>query len=432
MVRMKTNTRGKRKLWLPVLLLLCCAALAGCKKAEQAVPEEASLPEASPAANSRLQQMNQRELHSTPVSDTLVGFIAPESREFSLQMALHGFLRTAESLGYPAKLYTAAMGTQAEAAVLQAAEEGCKGLLIWNPGAANDAAIARAAEQNIPVVVPYHASGASGARANVVADLSGYAEEAALSVAYRMAERECKAGKILVYGRSPQEAYVLAVEAIAAYYPQYNVAYFAQAAAGEEAAISELAEHILWNRDIKGIFCTDVGGAKIAVQARKKAETVFKAEGPPEGAQATSVPGASPTPKQDSGALVTESGSAEATPAQSPGGQSSAGQSPAGQVSAPQATPVPEGLLKSIVISVVGYGLDEDAIAMMDPARNDIYACVAEPYYESGAQSLMLLDRILRGESVPAQMKLNMPIVRANSLEKFVLIREQVQALFAE
>jgi hypothetical protein len=34
----------------------------------------------------------------------------------------------------------------------------------------------------------------------------------------------------------------------------------------------------------------------------------------------------------------------------------------------------------------------------------DIYAFVLEPSYEASAQSLMMLDRILRGESVPRRV----------------------------
>ena len=73
-------------------------------------------------------------------------------------------------------------------------------------------------------------------------------------------------------------------------------------------------------------------------------------------------------------------------------------------------------------------GINDDNIALMK--ENDIYAFVAEPYYEASAQSLMVLDRILNGESVPQVTKVNMPIVRQDTLDKYELIYRQVQEWF--
>lgn len=387
---MKTIVRGIAGLLAITLTLL---GLAGCAK--PAVQE----PDATPMAT-----VYQPQIHTNTVdvTDTLLGFIIPDSKEIALCTAMHGFLRTAENLGYPAKLYHAAIGAQSVAAVEQAAADGCKGLLIWDPNNTNAGALEKAASFSIPAVVPYYNASGTGVNACVAADLLGYTEEIALGLAERMVERECKAGKILVYGREPQAAYEKFVASIAEYYPQYNVGYFVRTGADEQAAIDELAEYILWNRDIKGLFCADMDGAIIAVRAREKAQARFKKEGAPE-ASTSSKPTATPPASSSPDQQVTQ------TPASG-------------------ATPVPAGLIKSILISVAGYGISEETISLM--RTEDIYAFVLEPYYEASAQSLMMLDRILRGESVPATSRLNMPIVRKSTLDKYVFIHEQVMDWF--
>ena len=299
------------------------------------------------------------------------------------------------------------MGQDAVQAVEQAAKDGCKGLLIWNPDDANADALKKAAELNLYAVVPYHSAEGEGVSSNVVADVLGYTEEVALGVAERMVERQCKVGKILVYGKNPGSAYTGFQAAIAAYYPQYNVGSFTRTAQDEQAAIDELANHILWNRDIKGMFCTDIDGASIARRATEQADKTFKRDGAPENAGKETDGTKSPAP------------SPQATTTPSAASASGIG---------PSSTPVPEGLIKSIAISIAGYGISEENIALMQ--ENDIYAFVLEPYYEASAQSVMLIDRLLSGQSVPATVKLNMPIVRMASLDKYSLIYHQVQEWF--
>lgn len=371
--------------------------IAGCAAPEEA-PGETPAPTATPLPT------------PTPrgnPSETLVGFITPDDGGIALYTSMHGFLRTAETLGYPAKLYRADPGAESEAAVEAAKADGCAGLLLWNPGGMNDAAAARAAALGLPVVVPYHSATAEGILACVATDLVGYSEEVACGIAERMVERECKSGKILVYGKAPEAVAEAFHAALLEYYPQYNVAYFVRSAIAEEAAIDELAQHILSNRDIKGLFAVDTDGARIAVRAREKAQRDFRAFGPPEAPTATPTPGPTPLPG--------------ATPSPTP---------VAVGLRAPGAaiTPVPDGLIRSITISVAGMGIGDDTIALME--ENDIYAFVLEPYYEASAQALLLLDRILSGENVPAVNKLNMPIVRQDTLEKYRLTFEQVEEWF--
>ncbi|MDL2234835.1 substrate-binding domain-containing protein [Christensenellaceae bacterium OttesenSCG-928-L17] len=377
------HIRPKKQIAIFLLCIIMLIAVYGCNNEgakEPSLQETDMTPEPTPYV-----PLN--------VSETLVGFVVPNTDTHSLNSAKHGFLRTAETMYYPAKLYYASPGSEAVAAVEQAAAEGCKGLLIWCEENNNASAIARANELNLPVVVPYNEADCPGVSANVVADINGYYEEVALRLAERMVERECKAGKILVYGTSPQTAYAGFEQAISTYYPQYNVSSFQRTGATQEAAVEELSRHILWNRDIKGIFSTDTDGSLIAVLARQKATTTFRANGAPE--LQTPAPGETVISYADT----------------------------------PGPTPVPEGLIKSITISVAGYGLNDDTVRLM--RQNDIQAFIVEPYYEAAAQSLLTLDRIINGESVPEKSTLNMPIVRTDTLDKYVLIDQQVRDWFA-
>lgn len=422
------------------LLLACLLLLCACS-AEPEAP--ANTVAAGEEQNSDiLPEMQAKTRLST--SKTLLGFIVPDSGEVSVYSMKHGFLRTAETLGYPAKLYTAPVGESAAAAVEQAKQDGVRGLLIYNPDGVNDGAVERAAGYGIPTVVPYHEANTPGLSANVVADVFGYTEEIALRIAERMVERECKAGQILVYGYNPYATSDAFKTAIETYYPQFNVAYFVRTKTTEEEATGELATHILWHRDIKGLFCTDTDGANIAVKAREEAQREFRKNGAPE--NATPSPGttgaASPSPSLSPTPSPSPSPDGSPSPAFSPsvspdGGTGPASSPAAGSGASPAGTtPVPEGLIKSIIVSVAGYGLTDETILLMrgdendTSSGNDIYAIVVEPYYEAGAQSTLVLDRILNGETVPESIRLNMPIVRMETLDKYVLIHEQVLEWF--
>lgn len=379
---MLQKRRGRR---IGIYLLLLAMVLVGCTpKSEPPQAQQTPVLEPTPTPAS--------VRTAASISKSMLGFVVPDSKDIHICTVMHGFLRTAENMGYPAKLYRASAGQAAVAAVEQAAAEGCLGLLIWNKDGANADAIARAAALSLPVVSPYYES--TGVRASVVADVDGYHEEVALALAERMVERECKAGKILVYGHAPLDAHNAFQKAVATYYPQFNTGHLTRTQYNQEAAIEELARYILWNRDIKGLFCTDTDGALIAVRAREKASADFKKNGAPE------APNASPKPEQ----------------------------TPVSYAATPGPTPVPAGLVKSIIISVGGYGLNEDTVSLMN--KNDIYLFVLEPYYEASAHAVMLLDRLLNQESVPETYRLNMPIVRMATLEKHVLINEQVKDWF--
>lgn len=85
----------------------------------------------------------------------MLGFIVEDDGQIPGYMMMHGFLRTAENLGYPAKLYRAKQGQEALAAVETAIQDGCGGLLIQNTEGANDQAVQAAIQAGIYTAVPY-------------------------------------------------------------------------------------------------------------------------------------------------------------------------------------------------------------------------------------------------------------------------------------
>jgi ABC-type sugar transport system substrate-binding protein len=360
-------------------LVIMMFLVPGCAKKD---PEPGTVSE--PAAATPSPAVPESEMFST--AEHLIGLVIKKDDKISTYTLEHGFLRTAENLGYAAQLFSFDSTQSAEDAVRSAIEAGCEGLIVYDPGSIYQKAIALASENDIRVVVPYYKSTASGVDSNVIADDHEYLEEVARSVAERMKERNLKTGRLLVYGQNTNYSYAEFVKAIGQYYPEYSVTEFTRTQQDRQAAIDELAGFILNNRDIKGLFCTDDDGAAIAVKAREKAQKDLK------GIKSTPTP--KPTP----------------TPSASPGPNS--------------ATPVPEALLKNIIITVIGTGITNENVQLLE--NNDIYAVVSAPYYESAAQSTMLLDKLMRGSSVPASQTLNIPIVRQDTMQKYLAVYNQV------
>lgn len=315
----------------------------------------------------------------------LMGLVIEDDGSMGAYMMMHGFLRTAENLGYPAKLYR--IDSDPSSAVAEAKADGCAGLLI--PGNYTTA-IADAAQAGIYVVSPYQACETDSVNVNVIADSSEYIEELARGIAERMTERSLKSGRILVYGYDPSVCYAEFDRAIDEYYPQFQTVTFVRTpGSGDQAAIDELANYILNNRDIKGMYACDTDSASIAVKARSKAISLFKE-------------------------MEKEDADAKPTPTPS---------------LAPSADPTPNpGLLKQISITAFGCGLSDENLALFND--NDIYALCIEPYYETAATATMMLDRLLLGEETAETVTVNRPIAYADTITKYLAIYNEVKELF--
>lgn len=359
-------------------ILVCAIILTACGA-------PAATPEAADAAAA--QEMET----PAPAADLggpgeMLGFIVEDDGQIPGYMMMHGFLRTAENLGYPAKLYRAKQGQEALASVETAIEDGCGALLIQNSGGANDQAVQAAIQAGVYTAVPYDLCTLEGLDCNVVADDTDYIEELARGIAVRMTERNLKSGRILVYGVDTQPIYEKIQAAIGEYYPQFQVVSYERTNAGQ-AAVDELAAYLLYNRDIKGMYAVDRESAPLSVQARNQANRQFRNEGTP-----------SPTPE----------------PSQLPG-------------TTPAPTPNP-GLLTQISITAFGCGLSDENLNLF--YDNDIYGLCIEPYYEAAANATMQLDRLLLGEEAEQTMRVNRPIVYGDTMEKYLAIYEEVKGLF--
>ena len=333
---------------------------------------------------------NETDGQSTAETFPILGLIIDDDGSDSARLTMYGFLRTAETLCYASKVFRAKAGDEAAAAVDEAKAEGITALMIFNPDSKNDVAVETAVSLGMDVVAPYYECKVAGIKSNVVVDAEEYYDELARGLAGRMEERSLKSGRILVYGRDTEKAYEAFCASMKQNYPQFIVCQFVRTAADEEGAIDELADVILNNRDIKGVYAVDEDAAPIAVKARSRAQKRFKSEGAP-----------SPTP----------------TP-----------ETTAGASAQPEYTPNP-ALLTQIMITVFGTGLSGENYKLFND--NDIYALCIEPYYEAAAQGTMTLDRIVRGESIASVARVNRPIVHSDTADKYTAIYESMLAAFA-
>lgn len=322
----------------------------------------------------------------------ILGLIIDDDGSDGARLAMYGFLRTAQTLCYAAKVFRAKSGEEMVNAVDEANEQGISALMIFADAAADSSAIERAVSLGMNVVVPYYECDASLVSANVVADANEYYDELARALAERMDERSLKSGRILVYGSNTKEAREAIEASIKENYPQFAVCDFTRSAADKDAAVDELADFILNNRDIKGIYASDEEAVQIAVKARSRAQKRFKSEG-------------APTPTPTAEAADTEE---TAYPTPTPSAQS-------------EYTPNP-ALLTQITITIFGCGLSGENYALFED--NDIYALCIEPYYEAAAQSTMMLDRLVRGESIASITRVNRPIVYSDTADKYIAIYE--------
>lgn len=355
-------------------LILCAASLAAC-----ACGKKEAGPNASPTPEPG--QKGAQEGGQFNSAQHLIGFVVRDDKSMDTYAQMHGFLRTAQNLYYPARLYAYAASGGALAAVEEAHGDGCEALLFYDAQGIAEEALQKADGYGMRVVISYTEYQSPAVDGSVVADKEEYLGEMARGIATRMVERKLKAGRLMVYGFDTQAATAEISRVIAAEYPQYQVTQLTRTQQAEEAAINELAAFIYNNRDVKGMFCTDADSTDVAVKARALATKMLK--------------GTAPTPAP------------AATPAPAPG-----------------TTPIPEALLKEILITLFGTEINRTNLNLM--AGNDIYGVVAYPHYEAAAQGTMLLDALLRGVGAASVIKVNIPIVRQDTRDKYVAIYEQI------
>lgn len=383
------------KRMLCFVLCLSALLLIGCGSQPIAENEKNTDLQSSSTDISLTEQIS---LDSDILDFDALGLIINDDGEMSSYMTMYGFLHSTEYLGMPARVYRAKNGADSVAAVETAFNDGMSGICLVSSNGVNNEAVKRAAELGMKVVVPYDLCEIKSENViNVVADDADYYDELARGIAERMTERSLKSGRILVYGRNIQRIAQDFQNSIAQSYPQFVVVGLDRTVFTHDGAIDELAQFVVDNRDIKGMYVVDTDAADIAVKAREKAQTIFKSFGVTPTPKPTPTPKLTPTPS-DYNPLAT-----------------------------PEYTPN-SALLKNISITLFCCGLSDENLALFDD--NDIYALCIEPYYETAAQAAILLANMVSGDEVPELTKVNRPIVYGDTIEKYMAIYDQVNEIF--
>ncbi len=371
----------KKAISLLLAIMLAAVAFAGC------AAQTENIDETGEAQTQTDEQTAAGENADGEDGFPLLGLIINDDGTDDAYMTMYGFLHTAETLGYAAKVYRAVSPAEAENAVKTAQSDGVDGLMIYSPNGENDTAASEAAATEMFVVMPYYPCSVQGLDCNVVADDTDYYDELARGIAERMTERSLKSGRILVYGRDTQTCLSMFAASISESYPQFTVSQCTRTAADDEGAIAELANYLLYNRDVKGLYVIDADASSIAVKARSEAQKLFRNNG---------APTPTPTPSQDTAAT-------------------------------PEATPNP-GILTQISVTIFCNGLSDDNYKLFED--NDIFALLIEPYYEAAAQATMTLDKLIRGENTASVSRVNRPLVYADTAEKYKAIYDEMKIMF--
>ena len=233
-----------------------------------------------------------------------------------------------------------------------------------------------------------------------MADVSEYVEELARGIAERMTERGLKSGRILVYGSNTGSCFPAFDAAVNEYYPQFDTVSFNRTPGlGDDGAIDELADYLLNNRDIKGLYACDESSVPVAVKARSKAIAAFK-----------DIEAAEKASEKE-----TKNKEPESTPTPEPSAESA------------KPTPNP-ALLKQISITAFGCGLSDENLELFKD--NDIYGLCIEPYYDAAATATMMLDRLMQGEDTAKKVTVNRPIAYGDTIDKYKAIYNEVKELF--
>ena len=329
-----------------------------------AEPETAGIPEKTPQ----------------PLNKPTIGFLVPDDGSLLMRCAMHGFLRTAENLNYPARLYVLSEGRTASELLDLALKDGCSGLLIWAGTAELEQAAKTASAAGIPVVVPYAATTleATGAQAILSPDPDDFCAEALRVMCEETISRGNTEGVIAVV-REPgayQEIFDAFERAAAASYPQFTIS--EQILTGSKEADTDAARaFIKEHAEISGVFSLSAGGATAWYDGEIKAEAELKKE-------ITSTPAPVNGVKQK------------------------------------------DPRTRTPVIMALDY--TEENLSLVQNGK--IYALIARPFYTSAAQSTMVLDSILHDAEVQQLTRVNAPVIRKKDVEKYAAIVSEVKEWF--
>lgn len=341
------------------------------------------------------------ELPSTPVptiepapvtaKTDLIGFVVKDETTYATCTMMYGFLQTAAELGNPSMLLKYDdKNTTSMQAVQQGIDAGCKGMIILNPSGANDNTISFAKSNGLFVISAVDKD-ESEADVNVYVDSENHQFEMCNAALDRMTERSIskKGGRILIYGYDPTPLYEKCLETVKEFYPQYGVLSFRRTTTSREDAINELAEYLLTHRGICSLVAIGEADAAVARDAREKIRKQVENKNIPE--EASAIEGV----PNENGYTLPE---------------------------------ISTALYETPEITIFGNGFTDENIKLIE--KNAIRGASIIPYYDIAVNCVMLMDRLLKGETLPSYAKVNRPIVRQDTLEKYMTVYGEVKELF--
>ncbi|MDO4567946.1 MAG: hypothetical protein Q4B99_03190 [Clostridia bacterium] len=329
----------------------------------------------------------------TPVTakTDLIGFVISDDQSFAACSLMYGFLQTTAELGNPSVILRYGEETTALEAVQRGIDLGCAGMLIMNPGAVNNDAIALAKQNGLSVITPVDRTD-SEADINVYVDSEDHLIEMCIAAVDRMTERSISknGGRILIYGKSPAPLYNRCLQMVQESYSQYGVLSFTRTTDNTDAAIEELTNYLLTHRGICALVAIGDKDSQVARDAREAASAIIGNSGVPE--EADAIEGVA----NASGYVLPE---------------------------------ISSNLRSNTAITIFGTGFTDENIDLI--SRERIYGLSIIPYYDTAVNCVMLMDRLLRGEELMSSAKVNRPIIRHDTIEKYVTVYDEIKELFA-
>ena len=357
-------------------VIIMFAAFAGCSAPASIERTE----EDSPASSETLmpeEQVGVLEVPSEtpqPVAENApekpqkptIGFIVSDDGALLIRSAMHGFLRTAENLNYPSRMYAVSPGVSAVDLVDRAIADGCAGLVIWTDSQEIANAAKYAKLKDMPVVSAMAKGCVTDfeieADSVLYADPSDYCAEAVRTMCETAISRGNKEGTIIIAREAGAHQDIVDAfqAAITASYPQYTLTDMPIAAsrAETEAAAKEFLKDAN-NRNVVGIFALSPTAATAWYNAEIAAEKAFNFKINP---------------------------------------------------------------------AIMALDYTDENLSLVGSSK--ILCLIARPYYTCAAQATMVLDSILNGAAVQQSIRVNAPMIRRKDIEKYASIVEEVKTWF--
>lgn len=351
--------------------LLGCSAPASNEGEATPIPSE-SLNEAQAQEDAAItadvpepQQITTQSVPEKPQKQA-IGLIVADDGALLTRSAMHGFLRTAENLNSPSRLYTVSSDVTAVDLVNRAISDECAGLVVWvdSQEAANAAKYARM--KGLPVVAAMAAGSVSSysidADAVLYADPQDYCAEAARTMCETAISRGNKEGTIVIAREAGAHQDIVDAfqAAINSSYPQYTLTDMpiASSKAETESAAKEYLKDES-HRNIVGVFALSPTAATAWYNAELAAEKAYNFKINP---------------------------------------------------------------------AIMALDYTDENLSLVSSSK--ILCLIARPFYTCAAQATMVLDSLLSNCAVQQSIRVNAPIIRRKDIEKYASIVEEVKNWF--